>query len=91
MHTNGERLHDGDIVRRTVILLQVIDSYHGEWFRLRDVARKTQLPASTTHRYLTILKELAIVEQQDLQPALHYLCYRKVTITKELLDKTQTK
>lgn len=77
MHTNGERLHDGDIVRRTVTLLQAIDSYHGGWFHLRDIARKTQLPASTTHRYLTILKELAVVEQQDLQPSPYYLCYRE--------------
>jgi DNA-binding IclR family transcriptional regulator len=77
MHTNGEQLRDGDIIRRTITVLKAIDSYHGGWFRLSDIARKAQLPASTTHRYLTILKELAIIEQHELQPSPQYLRYRK--------------
>jgi len=73
MHTSGKRLHDGEVVRRTLQLQRVIHTFQSDWFSLTMVIKQTGLPKGTIHRYLTIFVEEGILERH-----LHLHTYRQV-------------
>lgn len=68
MHTSGERLHDGEIVRRTLRIKRTIEGFKGKWFGITMVANKTGLPKGTIHRYLAIFVTEGILERHLHRP-----------------------
>ena len=72
MHTSRERLHDGEVVTRTIRLLRTIEAFKGKWFGITMVANQTGLPKGTVHRYLAIFVSEGILERH-----LHHPQYRK--------------
>ncbi len=56
----------GETIRRTLLILRTISVFQGKWFKLTDLAAKTGLAPSTTHRYLTVLVEEGVLEQEEM-------------------------
>ena len=53
-------------VHRVISLLRTLPLFKGQWFGVKEVAAKWQMPGSTTHRYLQALVSENIVEFEPL-------------------------
>lgn len=73
MHTSGERLHDGEVVRRAIQIQRAIDGFKGEPFTFTMMLKQTELPKGTLHRYLTIFVEEGVLERD-----MRFRTYRQV-------------
>ncbi len=54
------------MVRRTILLLTKVSSFHGEWFSATEIARRARLPKNTTGRYLAVFVDLKILDYEPM-------------------------